>query len=136
MIRSVYCPSEDRLNEATELADNLKLPIVVGNCSNIAEVEFDRDSVCVISIPDKHFLSVTSDEVRANFSQIIDYTNDFVDLRKGNLSILVDNDPLEFQMLEQHRARCFHRSSLLGEHLITVTIDDTVMAEIVYKVVE
>lgn len=50
-MRLVYCPSEDMLAEAEQLAKNCGVPIVIGDNAFTSNLDFDRSVVQVVSAP-------------------------------------------------------------------------------------
>ena len=77
MERVIYCPSDDCLDEASALANENGLPIIVGDNSKTEDLTFDRDSVQVLEVP-----TIQSLRVHPQFLQLgkivkIEYADDF-----------------------------------------------------------
>ena len=140
MIRSVYCPSDELLDEATKIANDFKLPIIIGECKQISSVNFDRSNVCVIEVPDAHFLYVSDSEIRSGLAQAFEYVNDFINLQEVIIECFVSIDDsveqIAHQYIEKHRVRYVHRSLLIGKHTISISISGNVITETEYEVVE
>lgn len=139
MIRSVYCPSEAHLEEAMELAEQFKLPIIVGECEQLNGTDFDKKSVSVVSVPNAHYLEIFTNPVRAGFAQSFKYTNDFKNLTDIEISVYVTcggiTEKLNIQFLEKHCFKCVYRSFVTGMHTITVYVEGVQTAEAEYEVI-
>lgn len=136
MIRTVYCPSEDFLKEAAELADRHSLSITVGESESMTDLEFDRNSVCVVYIPTIHALSLGSKEIPCGFTQAFEYMCDYVDFKKSAPVIEIrkeGSDSVELSIepsyMESHISRFTVRIVEPGKYYGSVVIDGLVFAE-------
>ena len=132
MIRSVYCPSEDFLEEAKVLAEKHSLPITVGRAESMNGLDFDETSVCIVHIPTIHIFDVSSPKLPVGLMQAFRYTCDYVDFKKeNNIPTLRVRYGDEFSeeviiqpsYLESHIAKYSHRFSSTGVHDVSVIIN-------------
>lgn len=140
MIRSIYCPSEEYLDEATKLADSFKLPIVIGMCPQLEGIKFDSNLVAVVAIPDAHFLEVSNNPIRVGLAQSFRYINEFIDLPAVNFSIEVEHEgvlsPVSTQLIEKHYVKSLYRAQNAGTHTVIITVDGKKVAETEFEVTE
>lgn len=103
MRRVIYCPTEEFLSEANDLAKNSKLPINVGEFEELVNLDFDRDIVQVLEVPEKKQTSYLK-EVKNGFHQKINYLNDFVVFDK-NFYILINDKKYFPIIIEKHKLK-------------------------------
>ena len=138
MIRSVYCPSEDLIKEAEELAAKHALPITIGESESMSGLEFDRNSVCVVHIPTIHVFGISSSQIPAGLTQSFSYMCDYVDMKMNGFepTILVEygeefskSVSVEPYYLESHIAKFTHRFYEIGVHRVSVFVGKEVYAK-------
>ena len=134
MIRSIYCPSLDKFDEAHTLATKAQLQILIGDSELTKKLEFDRNRVCIISIPNEHCLVLHQPTVQPNMAQVIEYINDFCDLTKSKMVVYVDDNIVNPQIIEKHKSRYLYRTPVHGNHRVRIFVDDIVTAEEEYEV--
>ncbi len=138
MIRTVYCPSEEKIAEAEELAEKHALSITVGESESISEIEFDRNVVQVLQVPTIHVFGVSSPVIHAGLTQSFSYICDYVDFKEEGFipTILVEFGEdfseslrLEPKYLESHIAKYSHRFDSLGTHKASVFVNSEICAK-------
>ena len=90
MRRYVYCPSDDHIASAEELAIKTGLPILIGDSEGSVDVDFNRHTVSVIKIPERKELSMLYEDVPVGFHQSIRYVNEYKTL-KNNTKLFINN---------------------------------------------
>ena len=132
MQRLIYCPGQEHVDEASLLSKKLSLPIVVGESESISSIDFDRNSVCVIQVPEKHNV-VFKDVVECGFHQSIKYTNDFVDFNNG---VTVKDGDMEFfpVLAEKHYCHFVYTCDVVGSRSFLIKSNEAVLEERNYVV--
>lgn len=121
MKRYVFCPSESYLDDATSLAKEVSLPILVGDNDDTLNMVFDRTSVSVIKIPEHRFVEAYSEKVELGFHQTIRYVNEFKKL-KNNVKMYVNGDIIPPLYEEMHVVKFNFLCSKIGEYLCIIMI--------------
>jgi hypothetical protein len=103
MRRVIYCPAETLLSEANDLAKNSQLPINVGEFEELINLDFDRNIVQVLEVPETKQTSYLK-EVKNGFHQKINYLNDFVVFNK-NFYILINDKKYFPTIIEKHKLK-------------------------------
>lgn len=132
MIRSVYCPSTDFIEEAEVLAEKHSLPITIGRSESMDGLDFDDKSVCIVHIPTIHIFDISSPSLPVGLMQSFRYTCDYVDFKKENntpiLKVKYGNNfseemLIEPSYLESHIAKYSHRFSSIGVHDVSIVVN-------------
>jgi hypothetical protein len=123
MRRYVYCPSDDHIASAEELAIKTGLPILIGDSQESTDVDFNRYTVSVIKIPEKKDLSLLYTEAPIGFHQCIRYINEYKTL-KNNIKLLINNESIKPIYEEMHTVRYNYLCQTSGEHLCSILVDD------------
>lgn len=131
MIRSVYCPSEEFLEEAQSLAEKNSLSITIGRSESMENIDFDETRVCIVHIPTIHIFNISSPTLPIGLMQAFGYTCDYIDFKKdGNTPILKVryghnfSEEIKIQpfYLESHIAKYSHRFSSAGIHDVSIVV--------------
>lgn len=138
MIKTIYCPSVDHIDEAEKLSEAYKLPILIGDNAQTVELEFNRDLVSVISIPERNVFTLSSKRIRKNLIQIFELNNEFIDLKNNNIELLVQTSDkelwLEPNLLHQHHVKYSHRNTDIGEYKVKLFVNKELFIEETYEV--
>jgi hypothetical protein len=136
VIRTVYCPSEEKIPEAEELAAKHSLSITVGESESMQGLDFDRNSVSVVYIPTIHLFSMASKSIHKGFTQAFDYMCDFVDFKKSPPSVVISREDgtsdfitVTPSYLESHIARFTTRIEEAGVYSAEIMVDGIKFAE-------
>jgi hypothetical protein len=131
MQRLIYCPDSEKLDEASNLSKKLSLPIVVGESESISFIDFDRDSVSVLIVPEKnqiHFI----ENVNQGLHQSVRYTNEFIDL---NSATLRDCDLQILPIIkEKHYCQFIYPCNNVGNRSFSILVGEVVLEERNYSV--
>lgn len=84
MLRVVYVPESYDSSLGQELAIKHQIPIVHGLCSLIESVEFDREEIQVLHIPEYKKGGQSAQSIRCNFVMSIRYDDEYKDLSNAN----------------------------------------------------
>jgi hypothetical protein len=112
MRRVIYCPAEDLLSEANDLAKNCQLPINVGEFEELSNLDFDRGFVQVLEVPEIKQTSYLK-EVENGFHQKINYLNDFVVFNK-DFYILINDKKYFPIIIEKHKLKFVIEETQIG----------------------
>ena len=88
MERLIYCPSDDKIEEAIKLSKNNSLQILVGDNFYTKDLIFDRNIVSVIKIPQKKTVNYI-EYVTQHLHQNIEYINEYVEI-KNKIKLFID----------------------------------------------
>jgi hypothetical protein len=124
MRRYVYCPSNDHIASAEELAIKTNLPILIGDSEESRDVVFDRGTVSIIKIPEKKDLIILYKEVPIGFHQCIRYINEYKTL-KNNIKLLINNELIKPLYEENHAVRYNFLCQTSGEHSCSISVNDS-----------
>lgn len=113
MRRVIYCPSESFLEEASSLAKDSHLPINVGSSEELNLIDFDRDKVQIVLIPEINNISYLKN-VTKGFHQIVVLNNDYITFTK-DINIYFENKYIKPDILENHYARFFFPCNTIGK---------------------
>ena len=131
MIRVVYCPIDGDIELAKKISEENKLPIMVGESENSSSADFDRNVVSVVSVPDAHFMFIASKTINKNLSQIIDYTNEFLNLKNCKLDVIIQNEiglcQPKITFYSINRIRCVYKNIDYGTHRVSILVNDILM---------
>lgn len=132
MQRLIYCPGQEHIDEASSLSKKLSLPIVVGESESISLMDFDRNSICVLCVPEKHDI-VFKPVVECGFHQSIRYTNDFIDFTDG---ISVKDGDMQFfpVLIEKHYCHFIYTCDSVGSHSFFIQSNEKILEERNYVV--
>jgi|688.fasta_scaffold756391_2 hypothetical protein len=132
MQRLIYCPSNEKLDEASSLGKKLSLPIVVGESESISFINFDRDSVSVLIVPEKNQIRFI-ENVNHGLHQSVRYTNEFVDF--DDTTMLKDGD-LEIAptIHEKHYCQFIYPCNSVGSRSFSVFVNGVFLEERNYVV--
>ena len=123
MKRYIYCPDDNSLNEATELAKKIGIPILIGDNKDSKNINFDRSSVCVIKIPENKSISLLYNDVPAGFHQSVKYTNEFKNL-KNNTNMFINNILIKPLYEEMHVVKYNYLCDEIGQYSCTIMVDN------------
>jgi len=131
MQRLIYCPDNEKLEEASNLSKKLSLPIVVGESESISFVDFDKNSVSVLIVPEKNQIRFI-ENIKQGLHQSVRYTNEFADL---NSAALKDGD-LEIlpTIKEKHYCQFVYPCNNVGSRSFSVLVGGVVLEERNYSV--
>lgn len=132
MRRVVFCPSEEFLEEAILLAKNNALQINVGISENIKNLNFNKDLVQVIKIPEIRDL-VFEPNVDVFFHQRIDYLSDYVTFNKFT-TLTINNNVYKPLIAEKHRVIFSIYETTIGKKNCYITNNDEILEEFEYSV--
>jgi hypothetical protein len=107
--------TQEHLNEAESLGVN----VLHGESALSRYVDFDRDNAQVISLPTER-LCFFLPTVEFPMHQIIEITNDFIDLRDEVVLVLNGSQVVKPTVLEKHFARYVIQSVGLGIQVFDV----------------
>jgi len=124
MRRYVYCPSDDHIASAEELAIKTGLPILIGDSEGSVDVDFNRHTVSVIKIPEKKDLNMLYTEAPIGFHQSIRYINEYKVL-KNNIKLLINNELIKPLYEEKHAVRYNFLCQTSGEHFCSIFVNDS-----------
>lgn len=132
MQRLIYCPSNEKLEEASTLSKKLSLPIVVGESESISFIDFDRGSVSVLIVPEKNNIYFIKN-VNLGLHQSVRYTNEFVELNES--TTLKDGD-LEIEPIikEKHYCQFVYPCNSVGNRSFSVFVNGVLLEERNYVV--
>ena len=82
MRRVIYCPTEDRLPETNSLAKSSRLPVNVGDFEQSIDLDFDRNIVQVLEIPEMKDIYVIA-EIGINHNGDIAIARKLMDVAKN-----------------------------------------------------
>lgn len=123
MRRYIYCPNNIFLDKATELAKKINIPILIGDNKESKNLDFDRNSISVIKIPENKSLKLLYDTVPLGFHQSIKYTNEFR-LLKNNTQMLINGMIVKPLYEELHTIKYNYLCDTIGEHWCTIIVDN------------
>ena len=132
MRRILYCPDESMLEEAVSISKVNSMQIQVGSAQLTDDLEFDRESVSVVEIPEFNYLEYKKD-IDAGLHQVFNYHNDFISIDN---SIIVEFDLEEVPpfITEKHYAKFIFPCNKPGQFTAKVIFDKKVLESIVFNV--
>lgn len=77
MDRICYCPSEEEIEKAEELAEPWGIPIQVGDSEKTSVLEFDRSLTQILQVPTRQYLHLSSANLRVNNALLVIYKDEF-----------------------------------------------------------
>ena len=77
MNRVIYCPGPAIADEASSLAAEYGLPIIVGDCAATEGLEFNRSEVQFLQLPTEQFFEVSPLRCRIGTRLISTYVDEF-----------------------------------------------------------
>lgn len=122
MQRIVYCPNEDYIEQASFIAKKTSLPIVVGISESISSIDFDKDSVLVLSVPENRSV-VYRKIVSPGFHQSVRYTNEFMQIYNG-VKLLCGEETIYPVMREKHYCQFIYACNNVGDYSFSIFLDD------------
>lgn len=128
----LYCPNEAMLEEATSIAKLNFMQIQVGDSGATEDLDFDRNSVCVVEIPESRFVEYKANIVKG-LHQILNYHNDFIVMDK-NLFAMVDSKKIAPVMLEKHYAKFVFPMNRPGEFVASIFSHDEILESVTFNV--
>jgi hypothetical protein len=132
MRRVVYCPVGSPLSEANDLAKNSQLPINVGEFEELINLDFDREIVQVLEVPEIKQTSYLK-EVENGFHQKINYLNDFVVFNK-DFYILINNKKYFPIIIEKHKLKFIIEETEIGIKSAKILKNNETIEEFEYNV--
>ena len=132
MRRVIYCPTQNDLSESNQLAKKNCLPINVGEFEESINLNFDRNIIQILEIPEIKNLSYLR-EVEKGFHQKINYINDFITFNKNDIVCINDKKYYPF-LLEKHRLRFIIEEQEIGSKNVKIFNEERVVEEFEYNV--
>jgi len=123
MRRYIYCPNDDLLDKATELAKKISIPILIGDNKDSKNIDFNRNFISVIKIPENRNISLLYNDVPVGFHQSIKYTNEFKDL-KNNTKMIINDTLISPLYEEMHVIKYNYLCNEIGQYSCTIMIDN------------
>ena len=127
MERLIYCPSDDKIEEAIKLSKNNSLQILVGDNFYTKDLIFDRNIVSVIKIPQKKTVNYI-EYVTQHLHQNIEYINEYVEI-KNKIKLFIDEIEVKPVYEESHRAKFIYLCDNLGVYNGCIMIDGKIEEE-------
>lgn len=134
MERVVYCPSEDSLDEAKQMARSVLLPIVIGESDRTSKLTFDKSVVSVIEIPRIRRFGIANPEVLLGMHQLIYVIDEFCGDNIGAYSVRSGNLEVSKMYTEKYTAKWSLVASNQGLNTADIFYDDEKVASIEYYV--
>lgn len=132
MNRMIYCPNEGMLEKAISMSKINLLPILIGDNEHTRKINFNRDDVCSISVPEyKGYDILTS--VSVGFHQNVKYCNEFRIL-KNNIKLLVNNNQIKSLYQEKHFAKFIFKCEKSGNYECKILVNDEIEEEFSFVV--
>jgi len=131
MRRVIYCPSESFLEEASSLARESHLPINIGSSQELDLLEFDREKVQIVLIPEINNISYLKN-VAKGLHQIVVLNNDYISFTK-DINIYFENKYIRPNILENHYVRFFFPCNTVGE-FEAVLSDKVELEKVIFNV--
>jgi hypothetical protein len=132
MYRVVYCPSDEFLEESAILAKKNYLQIIVGDNDYTKNLEFNREKVSVVSIPE-HKGAMLLNSVKKGFHQSIKYKNDFI-IIKNKINLFINNELVKPVYEESHIAKFVYICKEYGNYSCKIIVDEKVEEEFSFVV--
>jgi len=132
MRRVIYCPTERDIEESILLAQTACLPINIGEFEESIDLEFDRDIVQVLTIPEIKNVEYL-EEVQNGFHQKINYLNDFISFKK-NCHIIINNKKYIPILVEEHRLKFIIKEDQSGIKNAEIINNEITIEEFEYNV--
>lgn len=112
MRRVIYCPTEDLLSETNGLARSSLLPVNVGDFEQSIDLDFDRNIVQVLEIPEIKDIRYMK-KIQNGFHQQITYFNDFI-VFDENFFISINNEKYFPTIIEKHKLKFVIEEKKIG----------------------
>lgn len=112
MKRVIYCPTESHLPETKSLVKSSCLPVNIGDFEQSIDLDFDRNIVQVLEIPEIKDV-IYMKKIRNNFHQQITYLNDFIVFNE-NFFISIDNEKHFPIIIEKHKLKFVIEEKTIG----------------------
>ena len=132
MNRVIYCPSNEFLEEASSLARKNYLQIIVGDNDHTENLDFDREKVSVISVPENKGYSLST-IIKKGFHQNIKYKNEFC-IIKNRVSLFINDEPVKPVYEESHVAKFIYFCKNIGDYSCKIVIDQEIEEEFSFVV--
>ncbi len=132
MRRVIYCPAEALLSEANDLAKKSQLPINVGEFEELVDLDFDRNVVQILEVPEIKQTSYFK-EVKNGFHQKINCLNDFVVFNK-DFYILIGNKKYFPIIIEKHKLKFVIEETQIGVKSAKIIGNKKTVEEFEYNV--
>lgn len=132
MRRVVYCPTESDIEESTTLAKMNYLPINIGEFEQSIDLDFDRNIVQVLEIPEFKDVQYFK-EIKNGFHQKINYLNDFI-LFDKNYYILINNIAYFPILIEKHKIKFLIKETEIGAKNVKIIKGENTVEEFEYNV--
>jgi len=123
MKRYIYCPEEQFLEEATELAKKVNLPILIGENKDSEKLNFDRNLISVIKIPENKSLRTLYEKVPLGFHQSIHYINEFKEL-KNNTKLFINKTLVKPLYEEMHAIKYNFLCQKIGDYSCIIVVNN------------
>ena len=128
----LYCPSEDMLEEATNISKSNSLQIQVGESEATSDLDFDRGSICVVKIPELRFVEYRKN-VTLGFHQMFNYHNDFF-VMDSSVSVSVEDRKIQPIMTEKHYAKFIFICDKPGNFTAKILLNEEILESVEFDV--
>ncbi len=133
MERKVFCPSENLIPEAELLANNCKLPILIGDNGYTKNLSFDRSIVQVIQIPILNYFNIGKFDIKHGFHQNIVYVNEFDELT-NNVKLLINNCEIKPMYQEKYKIKFSYQCNNYGKQKGFLYLKNNLIKEFEFNV--
>jgi hypothetical protein len=136
MERVVFCPSDDLLAEAEEMASLWQVPVQVGDSPRTEILKFDRSEVGILNIPTNQFFEMTRTWYQTGRPIVCSYVDEFaaVDKVRGELVGPQGQDIPKSVYSTKYRASFKFWIDFPGDYTFKVVDDEGVIATHDFKV--
>jgi hypothetical protein len=131
--RVVYCPSEGSLEEAQTVAKSGNIPIQIGDSQKTQDLEFDRNSVSILLIPNNFSLTFNN-KVKLGVATRISVYDEWHSYTNTPVSMVVQSDVVGTTYIEHplyteiNSAVFVVRFKEIGNNTFTIMNNDLVIA--------
>ena len=132
MRRILYCPNESMLEEASAISKVNSLQIQVGDSESTSDLEFDRELVSVVEIPEFNYLEYKKN-IEKGLHQVFVYKNDFIAI-DNTITVTFDSEEIAPFITEKHYAKFVFPCNKSGEFTADVVYNKKVLESIVFNV--
>lgn len=120
------------LEEASAISKINFMQIQVGSSQSTNDLEFDRESVSVVEIPEFNYLEYKKD-IDIGLHQVLNYHNDFINI-DNTIIATVDSEEISPTITEKHYAKFIFPCNTPGEFTANVIFNETILESIVFYV--
>jgi Fe-S cluster biosynthesis and repair protein YggX len=132
MERVIYCPSDELLEKASDISKKNYLPIIVGDNDHTKNLEFDREKISIVSIPEHKGYTIFN-SIKKGFHQNIKYKNEFI-IIKNKINLFINNELIKPMYEESHIAKFVYLCKESGDYSCKIIVDEKVEEEFSFVV--